>query len=84
MKESFPHMLQAAHNLTNGSKEAKQVIENWKNSQGGSVEHLSFGEENQLTVVRAGKDPDENAHIAVAVHTVAHILPSNASEDVGS
>ena len=42
MKLEFPRMYQAAMNLTNGSPEAKHVIETWRESNGGSVEHKSF------------------------------------------
>lgn len=40
MKHPFPHKLQYAMNLSNGSKEAVDRINNWSNSHGGSVEHL--------------------------------------------
>lgn len=42
MKPQFPHMKQAAMNMTNGSKEAVDRVNQWTDSHGGSVEHLSY------------------------------------------
>lgn len=44
MKHSFPHMLQAAMNLSNKSPEAIKIVNNWHISHGGNVERLSFAQ----------------------------------------
>jgi hypothetical protein len=42
MKHPFPHNMQAAMNLTNKSPEAVERVNQWVESHGGSVEHLSY------------------------------------------
>lgn len=44
MKVPFPHKLQYAMNLTNGSKEAIDRINQWHKDNGGNVEHKSTEE----------------------------------------
>lgn len=41
-KPEFPQKFQYAQNLGNGSQEAINRVNNWKESHGGSVEHLSI------------------------------------------
>ncbi|KKK67573.1 hypothetical protein LCGC14_2952720 [marine sediment metagenome] len=57
MQHSFPHMYQAAMNLSNKSPEAIKIVSKWCASHGGEVEHLSFAQVRKevLPLLKGGK-----------------------------